>query len=78
MITSSRVSLLLEHRRPLSLHRGLPRYSTRSILLVLSALVFVRIGYVYPSRTPSLRGLTIALGLVWAGMIAAIIVMLPA
>ena len=26
------------------------------ILLALSALVFVRIGYVYPSRTPVLRG----------------------
>ena len=35
------------------------------ILLVLSALVFVRIGYVYPSRTPVLRGLTVALGVVW-------------
>ena len=44
--------------------------STRSILLVLSALVFVRIGYVYPSRTPVLRGLTIALGAVWGVMIA--------
>ena len=25
------------------------------VLLVLSALVFVRIGYVYPSRTPTLQ-----------------------
>src|SRR3954447_4959985 len=32
------------------------------ILLLLSALVFVRNGYVYPTRTPVLRGLTIALG----------------
>lgn len=48
------------------------------VLLVLSALVFVRIGYVYPSRTPVLRGLTLTLGSVWALAIAAMIVMWPA
>ena len=32
------------------------------VLLALSALVFVRIGYVYPSRTPTLRTLTLLLG----------------
>jgi phosphatidylcholine synthase len=47
------------------------------ILLVLSALVFVRIGYVYPTRTPILRGLTIALCAVWGLMTLAIILMLP-
>jgi len=57
---------------------GLSRAVNGAILIVLSALVFVRIGYIYPSKTPSLRGLTIALGLVWAAMIGAIIVMLPA
>ena len=56
---------------------GLPQTVNGAILVVLSALVFVRIGYVYPSKTPSLRVLTIALGLIWAAMIAAIIVMLP-
>ncbi len=35
------------------------------ILLALVALVFVPIRYVYPSRTPSWRPLTVALGLVW-------------
>ena len=45
---------------------GCRRRSMRSILLVLSALVFVRIGYVYPSRTPVLRGVTIA-RCVWLG-----------
>ena len=48
-----------------------------TILLVLSALVFVRIGYVYPTRTPVLRGLTIALCVVWGLMTLAIILMLP-
>jgi phosphatidylcholine synthase len=47
------------------------------ILLVLSVLVFVRIGYVYPTRTPVLRGLTIALCMVWGLMILAIILLLP-
>jgi phosphatidylcholine synthase len=48
------------------------------VLLVLSALVFVRIGYVYPSRTPTLRPLTLAFGSLWAVQVAAIIVMWPA
>jgi phosphatidylcholine synthase len=56
----------------------LPRAANGAILIVLSALVFVRIGYVYPSKTPSLRVLTVVLGLVWAAMIAAIILILPA
>jgi phosphatidylcholine synthase len=47
------------------------------ILLFLSVLVFVRIGYVYPSRTPTLRVLTIALSLVWAVLIVSMILMLP-
>jgi phosphatidylcholine synthase len=47
------------------------------VLLVLAALVFVRIGYVYPSRTPALRGLTIALGAVWAAMVLAIVLTIP-
>ena len=47
------------------------------VLLVLSGLVFVRIGYVYPSRTPVLRGLTIGLGSVWGVMVIAIILAMP-
>lgn len=47
------------------------------ILLVLSALVFVRLGYVYPTRMPVLRGPTTALGLVWTVMMIAIILQLP-
>jgi phosphatidylcholine synthase len=48
------------------------------VLLVFSALVFVRIGYVYPTRTPTLRTLTLALGSVWALLIGAIIWLWPA
>lgn len=47
------------------------------ILLVLAALVFVRIGYVYPSRTPVLRGLTNVLCAIWGAMIVAIILAMP-
>ena len=55
----------------------LPPLVNAIILLVLSALVFVRIGYVYPTRTPVLRGLTIALCVIWGVMTVAMIGMLP-
>jgi phosphatidylcholine synthase len=48
------------------------------VLLVLAGLVFVRIGYVYPSRTPVLRGLTNALCGIWGVMILWIILEMPA
>lgn len=48
-----------------------------AILLALSALVFVRNGYVYPTRTPVLRGPTIALGSAWGLMMLAAILLLP-
>jgi phosphatidylcholine synthase len=47
------------------------------ILLVLSGLVFVRIGYVYPSRTPTLRRLTLTLAAAWAVIIGVIIALWP-
>jgi phosphatidylcholine synthase len=56
---------------------SLPPVANAAILFVLSILVFVRIGYVYPSRTPVLRQLTVALGAVWAVMVIAVILMLP-
>jgi phosphatidylcholine synthase len=47
------------------------------ILLALSALVFWRIGYVYPSRTPTLRGLTIGLAVCWTVIVLAMILAIP-
>jgi phosphatidylcholine synthase len=47
------------------------------VLLVLSALVFVRIGYVYPSRTPVWRTATVGAGIVWTGLLLAIVLALP-
>lgn len=48
------------------------------ILLVLSALVFVRIGYIYPTRTMTARPLTLALGTLWGLMMLVLILQLPA
>jgi len=50
---------------------------TAVVLLALSAMVFWRVGYVYPSRTPVWRTATIALGGLWALSILAIVLMLP-
>lgn len=47
------------------------------LLLVLVALVFVRIGWIYPSRTPVLQGLTNLLGAVWTLMMLAVTSLLP-
>ena len=44
---------------------GTPPGVSAALLLFLAALVFVPIGYLYPSRTPALRGLTLALGATW-------------
>jgi phosphatidylcholine synthase len=48
-----------------------------AVLVGFVILIFVRIGYVYPSRTPILRGLTIGLGAVWAVLTLAIVLALP-
>jgi phosphatidylcholine synthase len=48
------------------------------ILLVLAALVFVPIRYVYPSRTPTRRRLTIALGIVWGVLMLVLWWQMPA
>lgn len=49
-----------------------------AILLILAVLVFVPIRYVYPSRTRTLRGLTLALGAIWAVLVVVTIWRLPA
>ena len=51
---------------------------TAAVLVGLCALIFVRIGYVYPSRTPTLMRTTLALSALWAVAVAAMIWMLPA
>jgi phosphatidylcholine synthase len=55
----------------------LPPAANAATLLVLAALVFVPIRFVYPSRTVALRLPTLALSLLWAGLMATMIVRLP-
>jgi len=40
-----------------------------AVLAFFALGVFVPLRYVYPSRTPTLRGLTVTLGIVWGGAI---------
>lgn len=47
------------------------------VIVVLVALVFVPVGYVYPSRTPTLRRLTVALGAAWGALVLAMIARVP-
>ena len=56
----------------------LPPTLNAIVVLFLSALVFVRIGYVYPTRTPTLRTLTLVLGSLWGVMMLVLILQLPA
>jgi phosphatidylcholine synthase len=46
-------------------------------ILVFSFLVFVPIKYLYPSRSPILRGPTIGLGILWGILVLATIYLLP-
>ena len=57
---------------------GLPAWANAAMVLAFAALVFVRIGYVYPTRTPVLRRTTLALMAAWGVMLLAIIWWMPA
>jgi phosphatidylcholine synthase len=56
----------------------LPPHINAAILVALAALVFVRIGYVYPTRTPAWRTMTLTLGASWSALVLAMVVTLPA
>jgi phosphatidylcholine synthase len=47
------------------------------VIAVLSILVFVPIGYLYPSRQPFLRPLTVALGAAWGVAVIVSVFQLP-
>ena len=53
------------------------RWVNAFLILILSALVFVPIKYLYPSRSPVLRGSTSVLGIIWGITVLAIIYQLP-
>ncbi len=48
-----------------------------AVLLALAVLVFVPVGYVYPSRMRTLQALTILLGCVWGALVCAMIWRIP-
>lgn len=48
-----------------------------AITLVLAALVFAPLRFIYPSRTARLRSWSVGLGVVWAVAVAAILLRLP-
>jgi len=48
-----------------------------AILLVFSLLVFVPIGYIYPSRTVAFRKLTLTLTSLWLVSYVAILLQMP-
>jgi phosphatidylcholine synthase len=54
-----------------------PPTANAVVLAVLSLLVFVPIGYLYPSRQPFLRPLTITLGIAWAIIAIVAVLRLP-
>jgi len=56
---------------------GAPPSVNAAALVLLSLLVFVPIGYVYPTRQPFLRPLTIALGLAWGAALMVALARLP-
>ncbi|MGH7775054.1 MAG: CDP-alcohol phosphatidyltransferase family protein [Candidatus Binatia bacterium] len=55
----------------------IPRWMNGFLVLIFSALVFVPLKYLYPSRSPVLQGLTISLGIIWGIMVLMIIYQLP-
>ena len=54
-----------------------PPVVNAALLVALSGMVFVPVGYVYPSRTRVLRGLTVGAGAIWALVVLVVIVRLP-
>jgi phosphatidylcholine synthase len=57
---------------------GWPPLVNAALLIVLAILVFVPLRYVYPSRTPVLRPLTIGLGIMWGVLLIVMLWRMPA
>ena len=56
---------------------GVPPGLNAAVLLVLCLLVFVRIGYVYPTRTLTLRRFTVPFGCAWGALLLYLMWQLP-
>jgi len=48
-----------------------------AVLLLLAVMVFVPLKYIYPNRTVPLRPITLTLGIIWAIVTVAMLLMLP-
>jgi len=48
-----------------------------AVLLLLAVMVFVPLKYIYPNRTVPLRPITLTLGIIWAVVTVAMLLMLP-
>jgi phosphatidylcholine synthase len=57
---------------------GLPAWANALVVWGLVGAVFVRTGYIYPSRTPILQTPTLLLGLGWAVLMGLVVWRLPA
>ena len=55
----------------------LPPQANAIVLLALAMLVFVPIRYLYPTRTPKWRGVTLTLGIAWGVVMLAMLWRLP-
>ncbi|WP_331966256.1 CDP-alcohol phosphatidyltransferase family protein [Candidatus Binatus sp.] len=49
-----------------------------AVLLLLAVMVFMPLKFIYPNRTVPLRPVTLTLGIIWAFMTVAAVLMLPA
>lgn len=56
---------------------GLSPLYNAIILNALAALVFVRIGYVYPTRTTAWRSVTLIMGVLWGALMLFLVLKLP-
>jgi phosphatidylcholine synthase len=56
---------------------GLDPRLNAAIVLLLSALVFAPVGFVYPSHTPAFRSLTLILGVMWGAIVLMLVLALP-
>jgi phosphatidylcholine synthase len=56
---------------------GLGPVANAAVIIVLAVLVFVPIGYIYPSRTVAWQVPTVVLGTIWAASMVVIAWMLP-
>lgn len=54
-----------------------PQWFNGFVTIVCAIMVFIPIKYLYPSRSPVLRGLSVSLGIVWAALCLLIVYRLP-